>query len=240
VRRFESVAIIPARGGSKRIPNKNIRLFNGKPIIAYSIEAAKASGLFEKIVVSTDSEEIASVAEKFGAEVPFRRKKELADDFAATAPVIIDALKELEKINISYRYVCCLYATAPLVRVEDIRAGFTALITTGASGSFSVTKFAHPIFRAMRVNGQGRLEMFWPEHRLTRSNDLPEAFHDAGQFYWREVASFQRDQSLWAADAVPIILPQKWAQDIDSLADWERAELLFQMREQADSNDKPE
>jgi pseudaminic acid cytidylyltransferase len=219
-----NVCIIPARGGSKRIPDKNIRDFCGKPMIAHSIEAAKAAGVFDRIIVSTDSEKIADIARKRGAEVPFMRPPELANDFATTDAVLIHALKQLGNMD----YACCLYATAPFVRPADLRNGLDVLKASGATTAFSVTTFPFPIFRALRINEKGSLEMFWPENRTTRSQDLPEAFHDAGQFYWISAEKYLAAPALYAPDAVPILLPRHLVQDIDTPEDWVRAELMFQ------------
>lgn len=225
-----NVAVIPARGGSKRIPNKNIKLFHGRPIIEYSIAAAKESGLFEKIVVSTDSESIAAVARAMGAEVPALRPAELSDDHTPTAPVVQHALRGLIASGLKPQYALCLYPTAPFVRAADVREAHQRMIAAGATGAFSVTTFGFPIFRALKIDPEGKLRMFWPEHELTRSNDLPAAYHDAGQFYWVEVESFMRDGKMWAVDAVPLILPRYRCQDIDTPEDWEMAELLFQVQ----------
>ncbi|MBN2564011.1 MAG: pseudaminic acid cytidylyltransferase [Phycisphaerae bacterium] len=223
------VAVIPARGGSKRIPNKNIRPFAGKPIITYSIEAATQSGLFDRIVVSTDSDEIARVAEQHGAEAPFRRPANLCDDHTPTAPVIEHAIEWLREHGGAPDYVCCIYATAPFVRSEFLREGFETLRRNGASSVFSVTSFPFPIFRALRKDENGRLSMFWPEHELTRSQDLPAAYHDAGQFYWVHVPRFLETKKLYAADAMSVLLPRYLVQDIDTPEDWETAEILFQV-----------
>jgi pseudaminic acid cytidylyltransferase len=221
------IAIIPARGGSKRIPHKNVKAFAGAPMISYPITAARESGLFDRIIVSTDSEEIADTALRYGAEVPFRRPAELSDDHTATAPVLVHALRWLADRGYRAQTACCIYATAPFVRAEDLRRGYDELVGSGATTAFTVTSFAFPIFRALRVNAQGALEMFWPEHRLTRSQDLPEAYHDAGQFYWFDVARFLRDPNLYSRDARPILLPRHLVQDIDTLEDWETAEHMY-------------
>ena len=226
-----NVCIIPARGGSKRIPKKNIREFCGKPMIARSIEAAKAAGIFDRIIVTTDAEEIAVVAKACGAEVPFIRPPELSDDHASTDAVVIHALNWFKNSGIELEYACCLYATAPFVKPEYLRKGLELLKSTGASTGFSVTSFPFPIFRGLKINQKGALEMFWPEHRLTRSQDLPEAFHDAGQFYWLNVRKYMKTPTLYAPDAVPIILPRHLVQDIDTPEDWARAEFMFQSLE---------
>jgi pseudaminic acid cytidylyltransferase len=221
------ICIIPARGGSKRIPEKNIRDFCGKPMIAYSIAAAKASGVFDRIVVSTDSAGIAAVAKEYGAEVPFVRPAELSDDFATTDDVLIHALQQLHAAECA----CCLYATAPFVQPEYLRQGFAALKKSGATSAFTVTTFPFPIYRGLKINDRGALEMLWPEHRTTRSQDLPEIYHDAGQFYWFDVRKFLKTPVMFAPDSVPIILPRHLVQDIDTPEDWTRAERMFQALE---------
>jgi pseudaminic acid cytidylyltransferase len=224
-----NIAVIPARGGSKRIPNKNLKTFAGMPIIAYSIKAAKTAGVFDKIIVSTDSDKIAQVAKEYGAEVPFMRPSELADDFTPTAPVLIHALNWLAENGTPPNYVCCIYATAPFVRSEYIKEGFKLMAGKKVSSVFSVTTFPFPIFRALKIVGGSHLQMFWPEHEMTRSNDLPEAYHDAGQFYWIDSKKFMKTKKLYTDDALPVILPRYLVQDIDTLEDWETAELLYEV-----------
>jgi pseudaminic acid cytidylyltransferase len=222
------VALIPARAGSKRIPGKNIKPFAGRPIIAYSIKAAEASGLFSRIIVSTDSPEIAEVAQSYGAEVPFLRPPRLADDVTATADVVLHALNWLKKNESLPEYICCIYATAPFLQSDYLKTGFERLCRDNdAAIAFSVTSFAYPIFRALGIDDDGRLEMFWPEHRDTRSNDLPEAYHDAGQFYWVRTRRFFKEQTLFSKDAVSVILPRYLVQDIDTPEDWKTAEYMF-------------
>lgn len=181
------VCIIPARGGSKRIPRKNIKPFCGKPMIAWSIEAAKASGLFAHIIVSTDDTEIAKVAQKLGAEVPFMRPVELSDDYTGTTPVIGHATQWALDRNLDVAAVCCIYATAPFVQPDDIKRGWNALNSGDWDYAFSVTDFAAPIFRSFKKTTEGGIVMFFPEHFTTRSQDLPIALHDAGQFYWGDL-----------------------------------------------------
>lgn len=221
-----TVAIIPARKGSKRIPNKNIRPFSGQPMITYPIRAAQDSGLFDRILVSTDSEEISAIAQACGADVPFMRPAELSDDHTATAPVLKHALEWLNKSGTPASHACCIYATAPFVRASDIVQGLDILQDSKVATVFTVTSFTFPILRALKIKPDGKLAMFWPEHRLTRSQDLPEAYHDAGQFYWLDVASFLENPELYSKDSKPIILPRYLAQDIDTLEDWETAELM--------------
>jgi pseudaminic acid cytidylyltransferase len=222
-----NVAIIPARGGSTRIPDKNIRSFAGEPMISYTIAAAKAAKVFDKIIVSTDSRRIAKIAEEHGAEVPFMRSRELSDDHTPTAPVILHALQWLCDYDKPAKYACCIYATAPFVRAEFIKKGYEILLKYGVSSVFSVTTFPFPIFRALRITEKGNLEMFWPEYELTRHQDLPEAYHDAGQFYWLKVDSFLKSKRLYSSDAMPVILPRYLVQDIDTKEDWETAERMF-------------
>lgn len=221
------VAIIPARGGSKRIPRKNVKLFCGKPMIAWSIEAAKLSGCFDKIYVSTDDAEIADVAKAWGANVPFMRPAELSDDFTGTLPVIRHAVEWLSKHEMPVNYACCLYATAPFVSPGDLRKGWDAIQQQACSYSFSVTSYAFPIQRAIRITGNGRVAMFSPENFNTRSQDLEEAWHDAGQFYWGTAQAWQDEKMMFAEDSVPIKLPRHRVQDIDTPEDWARAEWMF-------------
>jgi pseudaminic acid cytidylyltransferase len=226
-----NVCIIPARGGSKRIPKKNIRDFCGKPMIAHSIEAAKSAGVFDRIMVTTDSAEVADVAKQCGAEIPFMRPPEISDDHAPTDTVVVHALNWFKRNGIQLEYACCLYATAPFVRPEYLCQGLELLKLTGATTSISVTTFPFSIFRGLKINQKGALEMFWPEHRMTRSQDLPEACHDAGQFYWMNVAKYMQAPALYAPDAVPVILPRYLVQDIDTPEDWARAEIMFRTLE---------
>jgi pseudaminic acid cytidylyltransferase len=222
-----NVAVIPARGGSKRIPNKNIKLFAGKPMLAYSIEAAQRAGIFDRILVSTDAEHIAQVAKQFGAEVPFLRPAELADDHTPTAPVVAHALHWLAASGFPADYACCIYATAPFVRPEDVTEGYRLLMAQKVSSVFSVTPFPFPIWRALQMVEDGRVAMWWPEYELTRSNNLPAAYHDAGQFYWLTCDTFLQDKKMYGRDALPVILPRYLVQDIDTPEDWETAEHMF-------------
>ncbi len=227
------VAIIPARGGSKRIPRKNIRPFAGKPIIGYSIETALQSQLFDRVIVSTDDKEIASVAESFGAEVPFLRPAELADDFSGTNAVVKQGLEWLQSHDFPVDYACCIYATAPFVQVEHLRAGYERLIASGQSYAFSVTSFPFPIQRAIRINEDGHVEALYPEMIASRSQDLEEAYHDAGQFYWGRCDAFLQDVVTFSPASDPVVLPRYLVQDIDTEEDWERAELMYKAWESA-------
>jgi len=220
-----SVCIIPARGGSKRIPRKNIRAFCGKPMIAWPIQAAIASGCFDRVVVSTDDAEIAEVAEASGAEAPFRRTAGLADDHTPTVPVIADAITRLGEPDRTP--VCCLYATSPFVDPADLRWGLELLEKTGAPFVLSVTTYAFPIQRALRRDASGAVEMFNPAQMQTRSQDLEEAWHDAGQFYWGRADSWTGGRGIFESGAQGLPLPRYRAQDIDTEEDWQRAELTL-------------
>lgn len=223
------IALIPARGGSKRIPHKNIRPFAGKPIIAYSIEAALQAGCFDAVVVSTDDPAIAKVAQQYGAEIPFMRPADIANDYATTTDVIRNALLWFHQQQQPVDVLCCLYATAPFVRAEDLLAGYHLLVQDDTDYVFSATRYAFPIQRAIRLDAQQRVSMFQPEHLSTRSQDLPEAFHDAGQFYWGTADAFLNGKPIFSPAARAMILPRQRVQDIDTPEDWEYAELMFRL-----------
>jgi N-acylneuraminate cytidylyltransferase len=220
------VAVIPARGGSKRIPRKNIRPFAGKPIIAYSIAAARACGLFDRIIVSTDDEEIAGVARDCGAETPFRRPPELSDDHTGTDPVTAHALTWLADRGQDAEFACCIYATAPFLQAADLRRGYEALVGTGRNFAFAATTYDFSIQRALRVLPGGGVAPFFPRQIVSRSQDLDAAHHDAGQFYWGRGTAFRACLAMFAAHSIPILLPRHRVQDIDTLEDWTRAELM--------------
>ena len=221
---MSNVAIIPARGGSKRIPRKNLKPFDGVPMIARSIRTALDSGLFDQVVVSTDDEEIAELARAHGAQVPFLRPAELADDFTGTAAVIVHALQQLPHFD----YACCVYATAPLLQARFLRQGLELLEQhPDKSFAFSVTDFGFPVQRALTLDGQGALTALYPEFRNTRSQDLPAAFQDAGQFYWGRSEAWLRGEILYSPASLPVILPRHLVQDIDTAEDWKRAEYLY-------------
>jgi N-acylneuraminate cytidylyltransferase len=222
------LAVIPARGGSKRIPRKNIRPFCGKPMMAWSIAAALDSACFDRVVVSTDDSEIADMAKLYGAEVPFVRPAELSDDKAGTIPVISHAIEWFNQHGAPPEQVCCIYATAPFVTAADIRRGLDVLNATGSDYAFSVTTFPSPIQRAFRITATGRVEMFHPELFNTRSQDLEEGFHDAGQFYWGRAVAWLNGEVIFGPNAAPVKLPRYRVQDIDTNEDWQMAEYLFQ------------
>lgn len=256
-----TLCIIPARGGSKRIPRKNIKPFNGKPMIAHSIEAAQQAGCFERIVVSTDSTEIAAVAREYGAETPFARPSELADDFTATGAVMRHAvavllaerlpesegseLRQNERgglrcslnahrqfsasLNEPLPEICCLYATAPFVRPADLQRGLNTLRQYGGDYAFGVTSFPFPIQRALRLDGQSGVSMFQPENFAVRSQDLPEAWHDAGQFYWGTAEAWLAQKPIFNSRSTAVKLPRYRVQDIDTPEDWVRAEMMWRV-----------
>ncbi|YCM46044.1 pseudaminic acid cytidylyltransferase [Verrucomicrobiaceae bacterium 227] len=228
-----NLAIIPARGGSKRIPGKNIREFRGKPMIAWSILAAQESGCFDRIIVSTDDPEIADVARTWGAETPFVRPPDLSDDFTPTIPVLRHAVEAIQsKSGPKITLGCCLYATAPFVSPDDLRKGADVLKNDPLLDfAFSVTSFPFPIQRALRINSSGLVEMPHPEHELTRSQDLEEHFHDAGQFYWFRPPSLLSHDGFFNASSAPILLPRERVQDIDTEDDWRCAELAHELLE---------
>ncbi|OHD98035.1 MAG: pseudaminic acid cytidylyltransferase [Sulfurimonas sp. RIFCSPHIGHO2_12_FULL_36_9] len=222
-----AVAIIPARGGSKRIPRKNIKDFFGKPLIAYSIQTAVESKLFDKVIVTTDDEEIAKIAKEYGAEVPFIRPKELSDDFTGTGDVVKHALNYLKEHGEEFDFVCTIYATAPLLQPRYLIEGFEALKNSDAINAFSATSMPFPIQRTFKLDKNGRCEMFTPEHYMARSQDLEEAYQDAGQFYWSRLDKKSSD-IMFGKDSIPIILPRYLVQDIDTLEDWIRAEYMYE------------
>jgi len=224
----KSIAIIPARGGSKRIPKKNIKGFFGKPLIAYSIQTALDSKLFDKVIVTTDDEKIAAIAKEYGAEVPFIRPKELSDDFSGTQEVIDHALEWLKDHGEHYDFVCTIYATAPLLKVQYLVEGYNALKASSAINAFSATSMPFPIQRTFKVTNDGRCEMFIPEHYMTRSQDLEEAYQDAGQFYWAKTAK-ESQEVMFGKDSIPVILPRHLVQDIDTLEDWKRVEVMYKV-----------
>lgn len=223
------LAVIPARGGSKRIPRKNIKPFCGKPMIAWSIEAALQSGCFDRVVVSTDDAEITEVAKQLGAEVPFVRPPELSDDHTSTIPVIRHAIEWFNQNGHIPAQVCCIYATAPFVRASDIRRGLDVLTSAGSDFAFSVTNYPFPIQRAVRINAQGRVEMFSPEYFNTRSQDLEVAYHDAGQFYWGRATAWLTGNVIFGPHSAAVQLPRYRVQDIDTAEDWQMAEYLFRI-----------
>jgi pseudaminic acid cytidylyltransferase len=224
-----NVAIIPARGGSKRIPRKNIRQFCGRPMIAWSIESAVASGLFERIIVSTDDPEIAEIARNLGAEVPFERPAYLANDHAGTLPVIRHAVDWLLNDGTPVTHACCIYATAPFLRAEDLNKARIIMEDPALHFVFSVTRFAFPIQRAFQLDADNSLSMFWPEYELSRSQDLTVAYHDAGQFYWGTADAWRTRERIYSSNCRGHEIPEERVQDIDNECDWRVAELKFNL-----------
>lgn len=226
---MSAIAIIPARGGSKRIPRKNIKEFLGKPIIAYSIEAALKSGVFDEVMVSTDDEEIAEIARKLGASVPFLRSAETANDFATTADVIKEVLDAYAKTGREFDTVACIYATAPFVTEERFREAMELLDSGSFDSAFSCVEFSYPVLRSLTINADGRISMKWPEYKNSRSQDLEKFYHDAGQFYVSKVDSFRKTNGFWGTNTAPIILSELEVQDLDTPTDWALAEMKFKL-----------
>jgi len=224
-----NICIIPARGGSKRIPRKNIKEFNGMPIIAYSIKAAIDSNCFDKVIVSTDDDEIAALSKHYGAEVPFTRPQELSGDYTSTISVIKHAIEWFESNKININYVCCLYATAPFIQSKTISNAYLQLIDSGANYCFSVTSFPFPVQRSIKITSLNRVNMLYPEYFNYRSQDLEEAYHDAGQFYWGESNAFKEELPFFSEFATPYLIPRFLVQDIDTNEDWIRAEAMYQV-----------
>jgi pseudaminic acid cytidylyltransferase len=227
-----NIAIIPARGGSKRIPRKNRKDFHGKPIIAYSIEAAIESNCFDKIIVSTDDAEIAQIAREWGADVPFVRPDDISGDYATTADVIQHAIEWCECEGWNPSYVCCIYPTAPLLQPADINSGLSLLRESDVQYVFSATTFEFPIQRAVYLDKGAQVNMFQPEHLNTRSQDLIDAYHDAGQFYWGKVRAFKAALPIFANHSRLFLLPKVRVQDIDTAEDWVIAEMKYKALQQ--------
>lgn len=226
---MKSIAIITARGGSKRIPRKNIRPFCGKPIIEYSIEAARLSGVFDEVMVSTDDEEIAEIARRAGAVVPFMRSSENAGDMAATHEVLLEVLGEYEKRGEQFDVVCCIYPTAPFLTAEKLKECMTKLEESGADGVVPVVAYSFPPQRCFVIE-DGKVAYKWPENRLKRSQDLERFYHDCGQFYLLRVKPFQEEKSMVLKNTVPYVMDEMEVQDIDNEEDWQLAEVKFSMR----------
>ena len=226
----DAIAIIPARGGSKRILRKNIKPFFGKPLIAYSIQAALESSIFEKVIVSTDDKEIAEIASDFGAEIPFIRPKSISDDFASLTEVLEHAVNYFEKEGEKYENICTLYATAPLVQVKHLLEGYEALKNSDAVHAFSSALMPFPVQRTFKIDERGRCEMFTPENYYTRSQDLEDAYQDAGQFCWtnRQRQIQYKSRIVFSEISIPVIIPRNLVQDIDTPEDWHQAELLYE------------
>lgn len=223
-----NVAIIPARGGSKRIPGKNLKSFCGKPMIAWAIGYALESKIFDKVIVSTDDERIAQLALAGGAETPFVRPAELADDLTPTVPVIAHAVEACQAIGWDIAYACCIYPCVPFLQISDLVDAFALMQEKDAPFAYPVTDYAHPIQRAMRRLPTGHMQLFQPEHELTRTQDLEKSYHDTGQFYWGEASAWTAQMKMHTA-GVGMVVPNWRVVDIDNADDWKRAELLYEV-----------
>lgn len=228
---MRTIAIITARGGSKRIPRKNIKEFCGKPILAYSIEAALASDMFDRVMVSTDDEEIAETAKKYGAEVPFYRSEKTANDYAATSDVLLEVLEEYEKRGEQFDIGCCIYPTAPFVTGEKLKDAVEKLTDSDADSLIPVISFSYPPQRAMVIE-EDKLIFKSPEYLNSRSQDLQPHYHDAGQFYVFRIKSFQRTRKIMAGNILPLVVSELEVQDIDSLTDWQIAEIKYRLMQE--------
>jgi N-acylneuraminate cytidylyltransferase len=221
-----NIAIIPARGGSKRIPHKNLKLFLSKPIISYAITNALDSQLFDNVIVSTDSHEIAELSKSYGAQVPFMRSKQNSNDFATTDDLLKEVINDLICHNYIFNNFCCIYPTSPLLTIKNIKISYDLLLTNNYDGVFGVTEFSYPIQRGLNVV-DGKARMIWPENKQKRSQDLDTTYHDSGQFYWSTKQSFLKHKSLWTDNTGVIILSNIEVQDIDTITDWKIAELKY-------------
>ena len=229
-----NLAVIPARGGSKRIPRKNVKLFFDRPMLAYSIEAALESQLFERVIVSTDDLEIAEVAKSYGAQVPFMRPKNLADDMTATVPVIKHAIAKCEQMGDQFDVTCCIYATAPFIEATNLVQAFYALKDQQVEYAFPVTEFDYPVQRALKETDNGLVTMVEPENYLVRSQDLPKRVHDVGQFYMGTTSAWLEEKPILTSRSVGIPISRRRAQDIDTEDDWVMAEALFKLMQSGD------
>lgn len=223
---MKNIAIIPARGGSKRIPRKNIKDFLGKPIIAYSIEAALNSGIFDEVMVSTDDMEIAEIAKKYGAKVPFFRSPEMSNDMAMTAPVLVEVINEYKKLGKEFEYGCCIYPCAPFINPQKIKEGLDLMKEKMADSAIPVVQFSYPIQRALKIE-ENKLSMILPENLNVRSQDLMATYHDIGQYYCFKIESFLANPTLFSKNTVPIVTPESEVQDIDTEEDWKIAEMKY-------------
>lgn len=225
---MKSLCIIPARGGSKRIPRKNIKPFMGKPIMAYSIEAALESGIFDEVMVSTDDEEFADVAKKYGASVPFLRSEATANDYAATVDVILEVIDTYKQRGMVFDTICCLYSTAPFVTSERLKEASSKL-SDNVDACFTIVEYSYPIQRSLRINDAGQVEMTYPEHLKSRTQDLEKIYHDAGQFYFVKTETLIEEKTVWCKHTAPLVLSELEVQDLDTLTDWQLAEMKYEL-----------
>jgi N-acylneuraminate cytidylyltransferase len=225
---MKNIAIIPARGGSKRIPKKNIKDFFGKPIIYYSISTCIESGLFDEVMVSTDDPEIAEASLKCGASVPFLRSQKNSDDFASTSDVLLEVITEYENQNKIFDFCCCIYATAPLVTAKILQESYGILLKSNADSLIPIVKYSYPIQRSLKIENE-RVKFVWEKNSESRSQDLEDYYHDAGQFYWAKLESFMREKSLLTKNTLPFLIQEIDTQDIDNEMDWKMAELKYKL-----------
>jgi len=229
---LKALCVIPARGGSKRIPKKNIRPFLGKPIISYSIEAALECGLFDEVMVSTDNNNIAEISKKYGAKVPFMRSSKSADDFASTVDVLVEVINQYLDLDKKFDFACCIYPTAPFVTTIKLKDSFNYFKKNQFDTVFPVTSFSYPIQRALNRGLNGKINMVWPSNLNKRSQDLKPAYHDAGQFYWFSPEIILDQKKLWTDNSGSIVYPETEVQDIDTPEDWDIAELKYSLLNQ--------
>lgn len=229
---MKRLCIIPARGGSKRIPRKNIKPFMGKPIIAYSIEAALYSGIFDEVMVSTDDEEIACVARQYGATVPFLRSAETSNDYATTVDVLLEVVNKYKEQGKVFDTICCLYSTAPFVTSERLKEA-SSQISENVDACFTIVQYSYPIQRSLRINENEYVEMKFPEHLKSRTQDLEKVYHDAGQFYFVKTEALFQEETVWCKRTAPLILSELEVQDLDTLTDWQLAEMKYQLLKKA-------
>ena len=225
---MKRLCIIPARGGSKRIPRKNIKPFMGKPIIAYSIEASLKSGVFDEVMVSTDDEEIAGIARQYGASVPFLRSAETANDYATTVDVLLEVVNKYKELGQEFDTICCLYSTAPFVTSDRLKEA-SAKINDSVDACFTIVQYSYPIQRSLRINVAEYVEMKFPEHLKSRTQDLEKVYHDAGQFYFVKTEALINEKTVWCKRTTPLILSELEVQDLDTETDWQLAEMKFQL-----------
>lgn len=225
---MKNLCIITARGGSKRIPRKNIKSFMGKPIIAYSIESAIKSNLFDVVMVSTDDQEIATIAKEYGAEVPFFRSAENSNDYAGTTDVLLEVLETYKEKRMIFDVLCCLYPTAPFVTPEKLKEAYN-MLGIDIDASFTMVQYSYPVQRSLKVNPEGYVEMNFPNYRSCRSQDLEKIYHDAGQFYFIKIPTFLCEKTLWCKHTAPLILSDLEVQDLDTETDWKIAEIKYSL-----------
>lgn len=226
--KVKKLAVITARGGSKRIPRKNIKDFCGRPILAYSIEAAKDSGLFDEVMVSTDDEEIAAIAESYGAKVPFLRSADSSSDYATTTDVLLEVVGAYQKRGNNFTWLCCLYPTAPFVTAEKLKRAFQKLRESDADALIPVAPFSYPPLRGLVIQ-ENQVSMKWPEYTFTRSQDLETIYHDCGQFYFIRTDALIREKNMLCRKMIPMVMSEFEVQDIDNEMDWELAELKYRL-----------